>query len=354
MERNKIYQGDCLKVLKTFPDESVSCVITSPPYFGLRSYLAKDHADKHKEMGSEITIQEHIQKLVDVFHEVKRVLRKDGSCWINYGDSYVSSGVAGKRFDLEENPGKQKLPDGSRAGRARVSGYKDKCLLMLPERLAIAMIDDGWILRQSIIWCKQVFHKKQGRTHGSAMPASVCDRFNKTHEMLYHFVKSKKYYFDLEAVKIPVQTHENRPDDYSPQGKQQGQRGEMTNYAPADHRGVNDQTKKNYGLKDFRDGNGTSGTKNLPSVWLISPEPSKEKHFACFPQKLIEIPIIATCPQDGVVLDPFFGAGTSGMVAKKLGRAYVGIELNAEYAEIAERRISGIVEYRSIFDLAKT
>ena len=206
IELNKIYQGDCLEILKTLSDESVDMVMTSPPYFGLRSYLPKDHPDKKKEIGSEGSMQEHLKVLSEIFVEVKRVLKPTGSFWLNYGDAYSSSNWLGDKPNKYEA---QTISTGHNFhGRAATPDYQDKCLLMLPERIALRMIDSGWILRQKIVWAKQVYDHKERRTKGSAMPTSVKDRFNTTFEYLYHFTKNKKYFFDLDAVRIPAQTGE--------------------------------------------------------------------------------------------------------------------------------------------------
>ena len=411
IETNKIYQGDTLEVLKTFPDECIDCILTSPPYYGLRSYLPKDHPNKKKEIGSESSMEEHIKVLIDIFTEVKRILKPAGSFWLNYGDCYGGSGMGMSYAGKTCGPNsilKGKLDKFPEIGHSR--GKYDKCMLMLPERFAIAMVDElGWTLRQKLIWAKQVYFKKQGRTHGSAMPCSCKDRFNTTYEYLFHFVKSKKYYFDLDSVRIPHQTQENRPDgiirareygydskyldEYSPQGKQQGQRGEKTNagelgkfrdnqrsyrgkfvdnpdietYGSPRARELRRQGAKEEGMHTFythtkrfkageyQDRNAhltmrsapqpdepnafNINGKNLPNVWLISPEPQGEKHYATFPQGLITIPIIASCSQDGIVLDPFAGICTTGVVAKKLNRQFIGIELNEEYIKIGQRRI---------------
>lgn len=371
LETGKIYQGDSLAVLKTFPDESVDCVITSPPYYGLRSYLPKDHPDKKKEIGSENSMDEHLKVLMEIFIEVKRVLKPSGSFWLNYGDCYG----AGNRKD--------NVPDSLGNGRdlplnTRNQGY-EKSMLMLPERVALKMVDEqGWILRQKICWAKQVYLQKSNRTIGSAMPTSVKDRFNTTWEYLYHFTKNKRYYFNLDAVRIPVQTLEDRPmgidrEKEYPEAKRnkfsfnyrvrdaakkagnpqfKASKEEIKNYKG------NAKYKEYYEAKTRGENTRHSGLeinatwdksgvlynpngKNLPSVWLIGTEPSKELHFARFPSALCEIPIQSSCPEGGIVCDIFCGSGTTLAVAKRLKRQWVGIEINKDYIAIAKQRLLG-------------
>ena len=391
MPVNKIIQGDTLEVLKTFESESVDCVITSPPYFALRSYLSKDHPDKSKEIGSENSMEEHIEVLMKIFKELKRVLKPSGSFWLNYGDAYGGSGMSVSYAGQNKGPNSilrddlSYMPD---VGHSR--GKYDKCMLMLPERIALKMIDEqGWILRQKICWAKQVYFHKDKMTKGSAMPTSVKDRFNMTFEYLYHFVKNKKYYFNLDAVRIPALSSSyglsafnpsrpisgknvKHPGGYktfnyrvrdakkktgNPQfkaseeeiknykGKFQGNKEIETFGSPRartqrkmDSYKVSNSERRDIGLYE-RMGENQNG-KNMPNVWLIGTEPSKELHFARFPSALCEIPIKSSCPEKGIVLDPFAGSGTALKVARDLGRNYLGIELNPEYIKLANERLS--------------
>lgn len=397
---NKILQGDSLAVLKTIPDECVDMVITSPPYFGLRSYLAKDDPLKAKEIGSEKGIEEHIKVLMDIFRQVKRVLKPEGNFWMNYGDCYGGSNNGAHDYREEDasiSASKEKYQN------QKPKGGTEKSLMMLPERIALRMLDDGWILRDRICWAKQVYFHREKITKGSAMPSSVKDRFNNTWEYLFHFTKNKKYFFDLDAVRIPAQTFENRPQGIDREKeypnakrnanafnyrvrdavKKEGQpqfkasEEEIRNYKDkyknnADSRGddkggpgswVSALCKAERGklqAQEYRDENGTlnwgkfgeahptkserwvpDGGKNLPNVWLIGTEPSRELHFARFPSALCDIPILASCPKNGIVMDIFAGSGTALWRAKQLGRNYIGIELNKKYIEIAERRLAG-------------
>jgi len=297
---NQVIQGDCLEVLKTLPDESVDMVITSPPYWALRDYGVDG------QLGLETTFQEYITKLCDIFDEVKRVLKKEGTCWVNIGDTYNSGG--NYRVDSDDKPAKI---DHIQRGRVKVDtkeqGLPNKCLIQIPSRFAIEMTNRGWILRNEIIW-----HKP------NCMPSSVTDRFTVDFEKLFFFTKSKKYYFEqqLEPYTEPI----NRWG------------GTMVKRINgSDEYGVAQR------IRDYRP---VKEGKNKRTVWSINTKSFSEAHFAVYPEKLCETPIKAGCPIGGIVLDPFFGAGTTGLVAKKLGRDYVGIELNPEYIDIINKRLS--------------
>ena len=281
-----IYQGDTLEVLKQFPSESIDMCITSPPYWNMR-----DYGDKN-QLGLEYTTNEFIDNLYNVFHEIKRVLKDEGSLWINIRDTY-SKGV--KRC-----------------------GVKNKSLSMIPERLIIKLLDDGWILRNDIIW-----HKP------NAMPDSCKNRFTVDYEHLYFLTKKDKgYYFKTQ---------------YEPYTSNIKDKKDSINN--------NDKDKRSALIKSKMVRHGANGTTlNSPSkwsdkgrikrtTWSINTKSYKEAHFATYPTELIECPIDAGCPECGIVLDPFMGSGTTGVVAKKQGKHYVGIELNKEYIEIANNRI---------------
>jgi site-specific DNA-methyltransferase (adenine-specific) len=266
-----ILLGDCLEKLRTLEDESVHCCVTSPPYFGLRDYGVVG------QLGLEGSPEEYVARMVEVFREVRRVLRKDGSLWLNLGDCSLRKQLVG-----------------------------------IPWRVAFALQADGWLLRQDIVW-----HKP------NAMPESVRDRFTKAHEYLFMLTRSERYFFDGAAVREPaVSTHP------SGNGFKRGARLQYQN-ADGSARGNDKQW------------NGVGGLRNRRSVWTIPTRAFKDAHFATFPPDLIEPCILAGCPTDGVVLDPFFGAGTTGLVAKKHGRRYLGIEINPDYVDIANRRIHG-------------
>lgn len=316
----KIHIGDCRDVLRTLPDQSVHCVVTSPPYFGLRDYGVAG------QIGLETTPAEFVGQMVAVFREVRRVLRDDGTLWLNLGDSYAGSWGAQSREHagkhapnvsaLSANQVKASVRRASGTGSIpEGSGLKPKDLIGIPWMVAFALRADGWYLRQDIIW-----HKP------NPMPESVQDRCTKAHEYVFMFSKSKRYYYDHEAVKEPAVRSDKKAWVDSGADKQRGH-GRR-------HAGFNGR---------YADGiaeNGPPEKRNRRSVWTIPPKPLKEAHFATFPPDLVEPCVLAGCPVGGTVLDPFGGAGTTGLVADRLHRNAILIELNPEYAEIAKRRVS--------------
>ena len=269
----KILQGNCLDKLKELPDQSINTCITSPPYWNLRDY------DEDKQLGMEDTPEEFVNNLVEVFKEVKRVLRDDGTAWLNLGDSYCGTNHKKEFIDPKYKDGRT----GQKFSLShKIPGLKSKDLVGIPWRVAFALQQDGWYLRQDIIW-----HKR------NCMPESVKDRCTKAHEYIFLLSKSSKYYFDNEAIKEDSVTS------------------------------IEQQIKK----------------RNKRSVWTVSTKPFKGAHFATFPMDLIEPCVLAGCPENGTVLDPFGGSGTTGIVASNHNRKAVLIELNAEYIEIAKQRI---------------
>ena len=428
LEVNKIYQGDALEVLKTFPDECIDLIISSPPYYGLRNYGVDG------QIGLEDTFEEYLGKMLLITNELKRVLKPTGQFWLNMGDCYGGSGMGMSYAGHTKGPNSilpNKLDYMPEVGHVR--GNMDKCLLMQPERMAIAMIDQqGWILRNKVKWAKQVLIKKQNKTIGSVMPSSVRDRFNESGEELYFFVKNKKYYSDLDAVrmknqvlgisdlrsqqeinKYPVeyqkgkrykadgQNHNNRGiiemrkerdwKQEEAEGYKMGSvdphraalRGGLKSLAQRmqDTKNKNSKESPSYNMKKLlsevrlgikpnagmipKDRNEhlrmksapqpnepnafNEMGKNIPTIWQIQPEPHNFQreigveidHFATFPQALVEIPIKFGCPKNGIVLDPFGGAMTTAVVAKKLKRKWIMIELNPKYIELGQKRISG-------------
>lgn len=308
MNVNKIYYGDSLEVLRTFPDESIDCCVTSPPYWALRDY------GEAGQLGLEKTYLEYIEKLCVIFDEVKRVLKKTGTCWVNLGDTY-NGGLPGTR-DLERWPMQQRNAKGAHLTLRRQAGVPKKSLCQIPSRFAIAMTDRGWILRNEIIW-----HKP------NCMPQSVKDRFTVDFEKIFFFTKTKKYFFDQQF------------DDAKYDGrKQETMRGsakyigEVTpGHAPHTFAA---RAHERWQMKDGK------RVRNKRAVWAINIKPYKNDHFATFPESLVETPIRAGCPEGGVVLDPFMGAGTTALVAKKLGRQYLGIEINSKYIKMAKERLA--------------
>jgi DNA modification methylase len=306
--------GDVIDKLKELPDDSINCVVTSPPYWGLRDY------GNDGQIGLEPTPQEYVSKMVEVFREVRRVLREDGTLWLNIGDSYKPAGKGstkagfneryfGKKFDSDKQSAQENHLDRS----SFKADVKDKELVGIPWRLAFALSDDGWYLRQDIIWAKP-----------NVMPESVRDRCTKSHEYVFLLTKSPKYYYDHIAIKEPV----------SEASLKRAQSGWKTN-RPSAKTGPDGINTDKMGDRFVN-----PAGRNKRDVWFIPTASFKGAHFAVMPERLVEPCILAGSPEGGVVLDPFFGSGTVGVVAKKNNRKYIGIELNPEYAQIAEKRLS--------------
>lgn len=351
----QILKGDCREVLRTLAADSVQCVVTSPPYWGLRDYgippsIWGGDPDCEHQWGDEISVNDtnhttkarwqfcqhcnawagafgleptyqlYVEHSVEVFSEVRRVLRPDGTLWLNLGDSYCSGGRTTWRSGASANKGQDVLNDMPRPGQP--SDLKPKDLIGIPWRVAFALQADGWWLRQDVIWAKP-----------NPMPESVTDRCTKAHEYLFLMTKSERYIFDADAIAEPIDTgstgdyRKRKPDNRKPftpgqvdargNGHDRGGGGQRTN-----------------GTRD-------ASMRNKRSVWTVPTAPFAEAHFATFPPSLIEPCILAGCPKGGTVLDPFGGAGTTGLVADRLGRSAVMIELNPEYAAMADRRIKG-------------
>lgn len=334
-ERKMILQGDALSVLKTLDDESINCCVTSPPYYNLRDYGVDG------QIGLEKTPEEYIQKLVEIFREVRRVLKKDGTLWVNIADSYAGSGKGRVKGGVakRETFGKvQSANKGSIDGiltKTEAEGYKPKDLIGIPWMLAFALRADGWYLRQDIIWAKP-----------NPMPESVKDRCTKSHEYIFMLSKSPRYYYDNEAIKEDAVSYDKRPSAL--------QRAREKDYATKDRQKPEAYLKPlpRYSGKKYtenpdvfyrtKSGNAYDyrPKRNKRDVWTITTKPYKGAHFATFPPDLIEPCILAGCPIGGTVLDPFAGSGTTGMVAKKNGRDFVLIELNEEYVKLCEDRTS--------------
>lgn len=297
----EILQGDCRDVLGGLPDGSINCCVTSPPYFGLRDYGVEG------QLGLEPTPDEFVSAMVEVFREVRRVLRDDGTLWLNLGDSYANDG---KRGGSTGGKHASALHGNSGIGRRLLTtGLKPKDLIGIPWRVAFALQADGWYLRQDIIW-----HKP------NPMPESVTDRCTKAHEYIFLFAKSERYYFDADAIKEQAVSNHASGNGFK------GRQGGAIHMPMSGGAGTADQWLP-------------GGMRNRRSVWTVSTKPFKGAHFATFPPDLIEPCVLAGCPVDGTVLDPFFGAGTTGLVAQKHGRNCVGIELNPDYIAIANERL---------------
>ena len=322
MKLNKIICGDALEELKKLPDESINMCMTSPPYWALRDYGVDG------QLGLEPIFDEYINKLCNVFDEVKRVLRNDGTCWVVIGDTY-----AGTMPKTEKDLGKNPLESKHNIGKGTINcGVQNKSLILIPFRFAVEMQKRGWVLRNVIIW-----HKP------NCMPSSVKDRFTVDFEYVFFFSKKKKYYFEQQLEPLSDVTIE----DIKKRKNLNCLTGEKGSKEFNADKPIYQVPKKGRLRTDFINLEG----RNKRTVWQISPKPFPEAHFAVYPEELCETPIKASCPKEGVVLDPFFGAGTTGVVAKKLGRKYIGIELNKEYIKIAEARIKAIPNQTKLDDL---
>jgi len=322
--RDTILSGDALEVLRSLPDEAAHCCVTSPPYWGLRDYGVEG------QLGLEKTPEEYVERLVGVFREVRRVLRDDGTLWLNLGDSYQTTSGGGQQV-AQSNTGAGLAAD--RIGAGKIPGLKPKDLVGIPWHVAFALQADGWWLRSDIIWAKP-----------NPMPESVKDRPTKAHEYVFLLSKAKRYYYDAEAIKEPsvypnddrkgraLETHKRMPSEMvagiRPR-KTDKQRGHGRR-----HDGFNDRWDTMTREEQCFMG------RNKRSVWWVATKPYPEAHFAVYPPDLIRPCILAGCPPGGIVLDPFIGSGTTGVVAKQHGRNYIGIELNPEYIEMAEARIN--------------
>ncbi len=357
---NRILIGDVREQLATLPDESVHCVVTSPPYWGLRDYgtaswLGGDEGCDHRkvqdtelavagstlgggkkttghqqegfgrtcahcgatridaQLGLEPTPEEYVANMIAVFRAVRRVLRSDGTLWLNLGDSYAGSGK-GPSNSLSQTVWDSQPDRNGAQARAGAptewlsvpSGLKPKDLVGIPWRVAFALQADGWWLRSDIIWSKP-----------NPMPESVTDRPTKAHEYVFLLAKSDRYYYDHEAIKEKAYDWGTR---------------DRSNFRG----GTTDPLLKHHG---FTDGNSAESGRNKRTVWEVATQPYTEAHFATYPEALVKPCILAGCPEGGVVLDPFFGSGTTGVVAKRAGRRYIGIELNPTYAALALKRI---------------
>jgi DNA modification methylase len=373
----RILQGDCGDVLKTLPDESVNCIVTSPPYWRQRDYGVAG------QLGLETTPEEYIDKLVAIFAECRRVLRMDGTCWVNLGDKWASGGNSGGGSFMEERAEAWAHVKQNKGWRSPPTGYKDKDLVGLPWMFAFAaragfarcdgcdmelrgdlwpvwnghrvcvaceragkqgthviQSQEGWYLRQCNIWAKP-----------NCMPESVMDRSTAAHEYVFQLTKNNDYWYDAEAARTPAApSSETRlaQNVDAQAGSLRANAGGKTNgpmKAVARTDKQRGHTRKHAGFNDRWDAMPVAEQcamgANLRSVWWISPAQYREGHYAVMPAALAEICIAAGCPDGGTVLDPFGGAGTTGLVADRLGRDAILIELNPMYADMARKRIVG-------------
>ena len=331
---NEVLFYDAVTGLQHIPDESVDCCVTSPPYYGLRDYGAEG------QIGLEKTPEEYIGRLIEVFREVKRVLKPEGTAWVNLGDSYAGSGKGAAQYPENAKKYKQGTSRGMLGAESTTKlpkhfdNIKAKDLIGIPWMFAFAMRDDGWYLRQDIIWAKP-----------NPMPESVRDRCTRSHEYIFMFSKSRKYYYDAEAVSEPTaestnerlkQDVENQAGSDRVQGKTNGpMKACAPRYGGNKYKDLPNHTKSANLYQP-------TGKRNKRDVWTVTTKGFKGAHFAVYPPDLIEPCILAGCPEGGTVLDPFCGSGTTLMVAEKFGRNGIGIEINENYKDIIYSRISQV------------
>jgi len=308
--RDTVLFGDCRDTLSTLKAQITTGIaerprmcVTSPPYYGLRDYGGEEN-----QIGMEQSPEEFVQELVDVFSKVRDVLTDDGTLWLNIGDSYYNYRSDGNYPQQSVSKTRQDLPQSTPVRGNKLKGYKSKDLIGIPWMLAFALRADGWYLRQDIIW-----HKP------NPMPESVKDRCTKSHEYIFLLSKSQKYFYDNEAIKEPVK------QDWGTRDRTNGKyHNPGTGLQP--HTGLTKSYTK----------------KNKRSVWSVNKKPYKGAHFATYPPELIRPCILAGSERGDIILDPFLGSGTTAMVAKDLGRSYIGCELNEDYASLQSARISTI------------
>lgn len=326
----RIVVGDCRHTLRALPDDSVHCCVTSPPYFGLRDY------GHDGQIGLEASPADYVEQMVAVFREVRRVLRDDGTLWLNLGDSYATTSTYAAPRTSDGEFGRVK---GLRQPKPSIpQGLKPKDLIGIPWRVAFALQADGWWLRQDIIW-----HKP------NPMPESVTDRCTKAHEYVFLLSKAERYWFDAKAIAEPAISDSpagnTKPQDAVPGLAQHNNRSGLAAHAARSRERKDQQRHAGNAVQAGFAGSTRHAweqeTRNRRSVWTVTTQPFSGAHFATMPPELAELCIRAGCPEGGTVLDPFGGAGTTGLVADGLQRDAVLCELNEKYAEIARLRIEG-------------
>jgi hypothetical protein len=312
IEENKIYNEPCIETLKRMPNDFLDCVITSPPYWQLRDY------GYDGQWGLEPTFQEYLEHLWEMMDEIKRVLKPTGTCWINLGDTYgtQSGGLKGKNTFDPKNP---------KATLSIIEQPKsiNKCLLLIPHRFAIGCIDRGWIIRNDIIWAKR-----------NGMPESIKDRFTKKHEYFFFMVKSEKYYFNLDSIRDKHKCINDKRND--------GNRHEYSE---------NVKSKNNEWLATNAVSFNTLG-KNPGSVsdfWDIPTKGSNNEHYAAYNDELIRKPILAGCPEGGIIYDSFMGTGSTAEASLRANRKFIGSEMSIKYCEIAEKRLKPFLIQNKLF-----
>lgn len=309
MKKNKIYQEPCLDTLRRMPNEFIDCVITSPPYWQLRDYGYEG------QWGLEPTFQQYLEHLWEMMDEIYRVLKPSGTVWINLGDTY-GGGNSGMGGDTG------KKIKGTRFN----SGIKkplSKCLLLIPHRFAIGCIDRGWIMRNDIIWAKR-----------NGMPESVTDRFSKKHEYIFFMVKSDKYYFDLDAIRDKHKWANDKRNDGKRHEYQENVKSQNNEWIATNAVSFNPKGKNPGSVSDF---------------WDITTKGSTNEHYASYNDELIKKPILAGCPENGIIYDPFMGTGSTAEAALRANRKFIGSEMSEKYLKIAEERLKPFLLQTKLF-----
>lgn len=313
MELNKIYKESCLDTLKRMPDSFLDCVITSPPYWQLRDYGYSG------QWGLESTFQKYLDNLWSMMDLIYQKLKPTGTVWVNLGDTYMG-GISGQGGNCGKHTIDNAGIKGTRFIGNKKKGLPNKSLCLIPHRFAIGCIDRDWIIRNDIIWAKR-----------NGMPESVTDRFSKKHEYFFYMVKSEKYYFDLDSIRDKAKT-----TDISNNGKWSGDRN--LTISPISEKntlgGVNTNGKNPGSVSDF---------------WDIPTKPSSEKHYASYNDSLLLKPMLAGCPEYGIVYDPFMGTGSTAEVALRSKRKFIGSEMSSEYCKIAEKRLEPYLLQTNLF-----
>lgn len=322
---NTVICGDVLKTLRTFPIDCIDCVITSPPYWQLRDYGWSG------QWGLEKTYNEYLNHLFEFMDELERIVKPEGTVWINLGDTYFGSGNDSGKKDFSQNIRKVKpgTVAPSRANNAPENKLKKKCQVLIPHRFAVGCVDRGWILRNDIIWAKP-----------NGVPESVRDRFSKKHEHIFLLVKNQDYFFDLDSVR---EKHKEASLDRV--------KYKMTAYAgdAKNTKGAFGKGGKNGGkLKKIHLNPLGKNPGDVTDFWCISTKPGSDKHYATFNSELITKPILAGCPEGGIILDPFCGTATTGIRAIELGRNFIGIEGKKQYCTIGNRNLSEALKGKKV------
>lgn len=320
MNTNKIYNESCLDTLSKMPDSFIDCVITSPPYWQLRDYGYPE------QWGLEPTFEEYLNHLWQMMDEIYRVLKPTGTAWINLGDSFsTQSGTnaalaRGKSYQSDTT---YLINRGESEKLIKPKNLPNKCLLLIPHRFAIGCIDRGWIVRNDIIWAKR-----------NGMPESVTDRFSKKHEFIFFMVKQEKYYFDLDSIRDKHKwAHDKRNDgkrhQYADDVKSQNNEWLATNAVSFNPNGKNPGS-----VSDF---------------WDVTTKGSNNEHYAAYNDELIKKPILAGCPEGGIIYDPFMGTGSTAEAALRANRKFIGSEMSSKYCEIANKRLTPLLQQQTLF-----